>query len=379
MAEDLDPNKFHIFSPAQRKKIAITTMLLLLVLIPVLGFVYYNFAINRPAQNDKRITVKIEKGLGVSGISKQLRDQNLINSEFLFSFYVVSNHLQNSIQAGVYTIPAGTSIVKLTDLLQHGTDDIRITFLDGWRVEEYAREAVKKFNNIDYEQFIKLAKNDEGYLYPDTYFFNSDASEKDLVQKLQENFTLHTKNVLTESQLQKMGLTMNDAITLASIVEREVANDNDRPIVAGILLKRLKAGALLGADATTQYSVALIAFCAPGLPLNCFDGSKDCNLPNDIRQCLEKYGNTDSQRILSINWWPQSISQEEIQFNSPYNTRVVAGLPPAPISNPGIGAINAVINAKVTDYNFYLTDSHGVTHYAKTLEEHNRNAAIYLK
>jgi UPF0755 protein len=162
---------------------------------------------------------------------------------------------------------------------------------------------------------------------------------------------------LTPENLDKVGLSADQAIILASIVEREAAKDGDRPVVAAILVKRFKEGMKLDADATVQYAVATNTFS------NCLIRSSAPCSPEEIND---------------FTWWPASLTQADLDFDSPYNTRKYAVLPPTPICNPGLAALSVVATAQPTDYLFYLTDKTGVTHFAKTIEQHNANVAAYL-
>jgi len=126
-------------------------------------------------------------------------------------------------------------------------------------------------------------------------------------------------------------------VILASVVEREVSKKEDREIVAGILLKRLKNEWPLDADATIQYAVGV-----------------------------------------SKNWWPSSLKNADLEINSPFNSRKNKGLPPAPICNPSISAIEAVYAYRESPYWFYLDGSDGTTYFAETLEKHNENIATHL-
>lgn len=357
MPEELDPKKFHILTPKKQKILALIIFALFFIIGPILGSFYYKFAINRPSQITKEITLEIKSGESLDEIAGKLYSQGLLNSEILFKIYVIANKLDNKIQAGVYTIPAGTTVVQLTDILQHGTNDLAITFLEGWRVEEFALKANTNLNDVDYENFVALAGPSEGYLFPDTYYLNINISEKELLDVLRNNFEEKTRDVLTDEALQNVGLTKEQAVIFASIVEREVAKEDDRPIVAGILIKRWKNGELIGADATTQYAVAKIKV---GCELN---SRHICPSDDDAQQ---------------VQWWPKNLTIDDLNMDSPYNTRKVSGLPPTPISNPGISALKAVLNPVFTDYNYYLTDSEGITHYARTLEEHTANISNYL-
>jgi UPF0755 protein len=147
-----------------------------------------------------------------------------------------------------------------------------------------------------------------------------------------------------EGEISGSDLTLAGIVTLASIIERETKKDEERGVVAGILLNRLEIGMGLQADATVQYAIATI---------NCQGVTTDCD------------------------WWPQ-LSKENLTVNSPFNTYRFRGLPPAPIANPGMSSLKAAINPQATDYLYYLHDPEGIIHYAVTLAEHNENVRKYL-
>jgi UPF0755 protein len=306
--------------------------------LPAVFYLYYTTALNRPAQCDTEKVFVIEKGESAASIAQRLYDAELVNSKLLFNFYVVANNLQSKLQAGTYTIPAGCSVERLSELFQQGRSDIKVTFLEGWRVEEVAQEASLKFSNVTYQRFVDMAKDYEGQLFPDTYEFSVDADEGTIIDTMRSNFVTRTQDSTTDAALAKAGLSKEQVLILASIVEREVITENDRKIVAGILIKRLKEGMTLGADATTQYAVA------------------------------PKGG----------DWWPKGLTVDDLSNQSPYNTRKVGGLPPGPICSPGLVSIKSVIESLNTEYYYYLTDSQGISHFAATLEEHNRNISKYL-
>jgi UPF0755 protein len=330
--------KYHQLDPKNKSKYIAAAILFAVLVLPTSLYLYYTVALARPAQCDAEKVFVIERGEGTASISQRLYDEGLVNSRILFNIYVVVNRLQSKLQAGTYTIPAGCSINNLAQLFQQGRSDTTITFLEGWRVEEVAQAASAKFSNVDYQKFVALATDYEGELFPDTYEFNTDVDEETIVTAMRSTFTTKTQDSLTDAALAKVGLTGRQVLIVASIVEREVAISDDRKVVAGILLKRLREDMTLGADATTQYAVAP-------------KGS---------------------------DWWPRQLSGEDVAVDSPYNTRQVLGLPPGPICNPGLSSIKAVLEAQNTPYYYYVTDGQGVSHFAKTLEEHNRNIVKYL-
>lgn len=370
MVESLDPKKYHVLSQPQLTNLILIALLTIIIAVPTFGYLYYKIAINRPSQTEKELTFEIKKGDSITTVSDGLYKRGALNSQHLFNFYVKNNHLDSKIQAGVYTIPAGTSIVELAELFQHGTNDIQVTLLEGWRAEEIARALNQQLPNVGYNSFLNIAKTEEGYLFPDTYRFNKDTTEVEVLMELKNNFKKRTEDILTENALSKVGLTKTEALIFASIIEREVKLEDDRKIVAGILINRWKDNYKLEADATTQYAVAKDKFCIPD---TCRQENIVCKLSQEVLECPQ------NNQIFEINWWPQELLQYDLDFNSPYNTRKNIGLPPTPICNPSLAAIEAVLNYEDTNYFFYLTDMDGVTHYATTLEQHNNNVTEYLR
>ena len=173
----------------------------------------------------------------------------------------------------------------------------------------------------------------EGYMFPDTYRVAKDAKPEDVVQKMLENFNRKlTPEMRADIALQ--GKTIFDVITMASIIEREASDTEDRKIISGILWKRVEAGMALQADATLTYITGNGTF---------------------------------------------ALSADDLAVDSPYNTYKYPGLPVGPISNPGLDAILAAIYPKASPFWFYLHDKAGNPHYSKTFEEHKINKEKYLR
>ena len=355
MSEELDPEKYHILTPKKKRIVILILLFVFLIVIPVLSFGYYKAAVFRPSQTEKEGNFEIGKGDSVFEIASMLYEKEAINSEFLFILHVFLNRADTNIQAGSYTVPAGTSLVELVQQLNQGRNDVKLTFLEGWRVEQFAVLASNNLEKIDYHGFVERAKPYEGYLFPDTYFFNKDVEDEELIEKLRDTFDSKTEDILSDENFKKVGLTKEQAVIFASMVEREVKKADDRKIVAGILIKRWKEGTKLDVDATTQYSVALSRLCHG-----------------------EAYCTPSLEDIYEFNWWQNNLTRGELDTENPYNTRAVEGLPPSPISSVSLSSLSAVINYEETPYYFYLTDRDGVTHYATNIEEHNRNVSTYL-
>jgi UPF0755 protein len=197
---------------------------------------------------------------------------------------------------------------------------------------------IAKDLDIPEGEFLKHAE--EGYMFPDTYLIPKDASPAAVAEIMRDNFESKVGEELLEAA-GATGLTSNEVITLASIVEREGRTDEDRPVIAGILLKRIRAGWPLQADATLQYVLG-----------------------------YQPDGKT---------WWKTFLTENDKNVASPYNTYRYTGLPPFPIANPGLASIRSVINPVESEYWFYLHDPLGAVHYAETIEGHNANITSYLR
>lgn len=269
----------------------------------------------------------IKRGESLSTIADRLVEENLIRNALVFRIYTQVQGLTKKIQAGKYLLSPSSNISQLTAILIKGPADLKFTFPEGWRKEEYAKRLAANLNDFDYQNFLKQVIGLEGKLFPDTYLIPIDTGMAALIDIFTKNFAQKTSSLDFK----------NEDLILASIIEREAKTDADRQIVAGILTKRLEKGWPLQADATIQYA-------------------------------LGKEG----------NWWP-SLSKKDLELNSLYNTYKYKGLPPTPICNPGLASIKAALNPIKTSYWFYLSDNQGQIHYAQTLEEHNQNIAKYLK
>lgn len=278
----------------------------------------------------------VAKGEGVKVIAANLVEKNLIRSPISFYLGVKLLGIERQLQAGDFRLSRTMNTEAIARELTHGMEDVWVTTLEGWRSEEIATKLAKELD-IPETEFLRVAE--EGYMFPDTYFIPRDATAGAVAAILRKTFQEKVTDKMREDA-KKTGLTWNEVITLASIVEREGRTDDDRPVIAGILLKRLRADWPLQADATLQYALGY--------------------------QPFEK------------SWWKKSLTSEDKNVRSPYNTYRNPGLPPGPIANPGLASINAVIYAQETDYWYYLHDREGKAHYGRTAEEHERNIATYL-
>lgn len=317
-------------------KFLITVFLLVAISLTIIT-IWTNWALLPASSVKKEKIFVIAKGEDLGSIAKRLKREGLIKDPFIFRVYLKITGLDEKIQAGSYKLSPHVQPEKTASTLTKGRLDKWVTFVEGLRKEEVAQILNKEFG-IDKQEFI--SKSSEGELFPDTYLIPVDAKINDVLNILEKNFNKKFSSTLRKQATEK-GLTKEQALTLASIVEREAKTPEERPIIAGILIKRWKEGMRLAADATVQYALG--------------------------------YSEKENR------WWRKTLTNEDLDIDSPYNTRKNAGLPPGPICNPGLASIEAVINPKETPYYFYIHDKKGGVHYATTFEEHQENINKYLR
>ncbi|MBU0978286.1 MAG: endolytic transglycosylase MltG [Patescibacteria group bacterium] len=296
--------------------------------------------VNPSAQTPQKFVVA--KGESISSIGDKLTQTGLLRHPLVFRGAVY--YLQNSwtttgtsIQAGSFELSPAMNIWQIVKRLTQGSDDVWLTLLEGWRVEEIAQVAQNKLTNFSVPDFLDLARPLEGQLFPDTYLVPLEFSPDQLTTLLTTTFEKKVTTGLAE-EIAGSDRPLEEVIILASLVEREARGYDQMRQVAGVLEHRLKIGMALQVDATLQYA---------------------------------KGPSTQGE------WWaPPLVGDKKIV--SPYNTYLHPGLPPRPICNPGLEAIRAVLNPIETDNLYYLHAPDGQIYFAQTLEEHNRNVAKYL-
>ena len=289
---------------------------------------------------EKQIQVKIRDGISTAEIADRLAEKGVIKSPFKFRIIARLRGYDDKLRPGSYTFTAGMEDDEVFAKLLTGEKRlVKFTIPEGFGVKEIA-ERLNNLDLVDKAEFLKAAENftpydymrkrqnvfyaAEGFLFPDTYAVESDMEIDEILKLMTGTFDERlTKKMRTQAE--KMGLSIYELITLASLVEREVRFPEDRPIVAQVLLKRLKLNMPLQTDATLQYLM---------------DTPKE------------------------------DVSIEDTQIDSPYNTYQHVGLPPGPIANPGMAAIEAVLHPAETDYLYFVADRRGHNHYAYTYEEH---------
>lgn len=320
--------------------------ILLIPFILVAGFVgaFVWFYINaQPVSGVKTPqNFLIEKGTPASTIGTDLQKAGLIKSGLAFKLYTQITGTAGKMVPGEFNLTPNLNLFQMVSLILKGPTEVWVTIPEGLRREEVAVRFEKGLNRSSsfLTEFLDASNEFEGMLFPDTYLFPKDASASSVVNRMTRTFASKTNSLGVTS-----GLTYEQRIILASILERETKTDAERPVVAGILINRLNMGMPLQVDATVQYAVA------------------NTRCKNQIETC---------------SWW-EPVYSADLTVNSPFNTYKFAGLPPAPISNPGISSLKAAFNPTQNDYLYYIHDPSGQIHYAKTLTEQNANIQKYLR
>ncbi len=304
--------------------------------------------------SEQAITVIIEPGESLLEIADSLKQKKLIASKGLFIIVAKIANLTATAKAGEYQFYPKDNYRHLLGLLAEGAEEmnIKVTIPEGFTLKNIGDrlmeldlttaaewQEVVGINSLLLEQEFLIASglpagvDLEGYLFPDTYFFTKSATALQIATKMIDtmarSFPILTSN---DSRVQKM--SKHEILTLASIIEKEVRTESSMKLVADIFLKRLEIGMALQADSTVNYITG---------------------------------GNSPG------------VSLADLTIDSLYNTYEYSGLPPGPISNPGLQAINAVINPSQNEYFYFLTSADGEIYFAETHEEHVLNKQRYLK
>ena len=341
----------------KKYKIIIIVLATLLAIIFLVGF-YYNYETSPVSKNSEKVVVEIPQNTTASEIGQILKDKGVIKSTLFYKIYLKLNGI-NDLKASTYELDKNMRLSEIIDIIKKGNsykpDQITITFKEGLNVRKIAKLVEEETNNT-YDSFMELMNDNdyidslideywfltkdikntkiyyplEGYLFPNTYAFNNkDVTPKEIVKTMLDETDRELskfKEVLSGSKY-----TIHEIMTLASIVELEGANSDDRASVAGVFYNRIENDWSLGSDVTTYY-------------------------------------------YLKIDNFKQSLNGNKNLYtcDNAYNTRCTTfkGLPVGPISNPGLESINATINYKKHDYFYFVADCNGKTYLNKNSTGH---------
>ncbi len=292
----------------------------------------------------------IDPGESVFSISNRLEQAGIIPDARAFRIYLAWTGMDAYIQTGVFRLSPALNARSIAGMLQSATlTEVTFTVLPGWRMEEIAATLPTSGLSISPDEFLAAASapglfpdlipadaSAEGFLHPDTYILPRTTTAGQLVSVLVQAFLARLPADYAEAYAAR-GLTLHQAVTLASIIEREAVVDEEMPLIASVFYNRLAIGMKLQTDPTVQYALGF--------------------------------------NVLQNTWWTTPLSAADLQFDSPYNTYLYPGLPPGPISNPGLAALQAVAYPADSPYFYFQAkcDGSGLHNFAETFEEHEGN------
>lgn len=304
----------------------------------VSGYFYFNSLVSRPNDNQKPAdTVEVKEGASSAEVAESLEQLGAIRSSWAFLFYTKLSG--RKIRAGVYSLPYNLSIKELSEKFSSGEYLLtKITIPEGKRIEQIGAMLEDK-KIFAYKDVISAAAGSEGNFFPDTYYISRKTTASEFLQMMRDEYKKRTSGMnVTKEQL-----------ILASIIERESVNDEERPLVAGVYANRLAIDMKLEADPTVLYA-------------------HDSQFMRDI---------TPYEATQYTFWQPIEFSLYRT-IASPYNTYVNYGLPIAPICSPGLASIKAAQAPMKHNYYFFLHDAQGQIYPAENLQQHNKNIQDHL-
>jgi UPF0755 protein len=319
-----------------------------------LALLLHNKDLTQPVSSQQgEISLTIEPGESVPSITAKLEQSGLISNADALSDYLQYAGLDTSLKAGDYQLSPSMTPLQIAQAIQSSISaDVTLTILAGWRMEEIANALYSSGFNITSDEFINAAHTHpdgysfsaclpddslEGFYFPGSYTLPRVSTVRDLLSTILENFNAQVSSHLLDG-FSAQGLDLCQAVTLASIVQREAVVAEEMPLIASVFYNRLVAGSELASDPTVQYAL----------------------------------GYNQAQ----ATWWTNPLSAQDLQVSSPYNTYKRPGLPPGPISNPGSEALDAVAFPAESNYYYFRAacDGSGLHVFAETYAEHLENA-----
>jgi UPF0755 protein len=301
----------------------------------------------------------VAPGSTAADIGEQLQERGLIRSALVFRFAADQAGVGSSLAAGDYELSRSMSMTEIIEVLARGQvkRGLIATIPEGWRTEQIA-DRLEATGVSSRDEFLRAVATPssipdleilgspaptslEGYLFPETYEVPQKVPGPQVADLMIRMFNQRVGQQLRSNS--ELNLSPHQLLTVASIVEREAQQPSERPLIASVYLNRLARQLPLQADPTVQYAVA----------------------------------SRDGPRAASYGYWKQDLTEADLALDSPYNTYVHPGLPPAPICNPGEASIRAVLQPAQTDYLYFVAreDGSGLHLFARTLDEHNANVA----
>lgn len=335
-------------------------LLMIGVVVAVGVGIYFFFELGaRPSVKDDSVPFRINKGETIADVANDLHDRNLIRNTFVFRVRARMLNADQKVQAGDFLLRRNMTVDEVLESLSKARlNDREVTIIEGLRLEQIA--AIFASKGWDKNKFISAVRDEdwqfgflndkppgasvEGFLFPDTYKIPASFDEKQIVEMMLTRFGDQYNATLRQKAREGPGIYKT--VIMASLVEREAAKDDERPVIASVFYNRLVKNMPLETDPTAQYA-------------------RDTAL-------YQKDQNNFSK------WW-QPPTKEDLQIASPYNTYKNPGLPPGPICNAGLASLQAATEPYSTEYLYFVAtgDKDGSHAFAKTFEEHQANLKKY--
>lgn len=310
-----------------------TRTTVILVIVSLITWLYLGIA-SPPNQFPAGDIVTVPSKSSLKATTIELQKQGVVRSALGLRIVVTLMGGERKVIAGDYQFREPRDVFHVARTITTGAfglEPVKIRITEGATVRQMADILQYALPRFSKEAFLEKALPQEGYLFPDTYYFMPNATAESVIETMRTNFDAHMEPL--QADLQKSGKSLEDIVIMASLLEREASKSADRKMIAGVLWNRLDKKMLLQVDASFRY--------------------------------INGKGTFD-------------ITKQDLASESRYNTYKYPGLPPGPIGSPSLDSMQAAINPTPSKYLFYLADNTGVTHYAVTYAEHLRNKRIYL-
>jgi UPF0755 protein len=310
------------------------TSLIIILSCGIIALALYVCVIQPPSTFPTDELVSVPEGLTLSQVSNTLYNDGVIRSPLAFRILIKILGHERGVQAGDYQFKEPLDIFTIARSISIGAFGLEaqhILIPEGATTKQMSIIFSAKLQRFNQANFLTQAQPLEGYLFPDTYYFLPNATEDMVIQAMRQNFDDHEKQI--DPLVQASGRSLHDIVIMASIIEREARNSDDRRMISGVLWNRIDKKMALQVDVTFLYTIGKGTF---------------------------------------------QLTMKDLLSDSPYNTYVNKGFPPTPIGSPSLDSLIAAANPTKNDYYFYLADRNGVTHFSKTYKEHARKQRLYL-
>lgn len=321
----------------QRTWVRMLLVLSAVTLVLMTGTYFYGkdrYLRQGPLQQTKAIIV--EKGASVAKIASDLLELKIIDNAMIFRFGVQYHGMAAKLRAGEYEIPAGASMHSVASIIASGkTVKRRLTISEGLLTFQIL-DAVRAASGL--KGALPMVALNEGIFLPETYFYSYGDTRRGLLLRMRQKLKGELARLWTQRPAGSLLRTADEALVLASIIEKETGKKAERAHVSGVFHNRLRLGMALQSDPTVAYGVTM------------------------------------GKSVLK-----RPLTKADLRKVSPFNTYLIKGLPPAPIANPGLAAIRAAVLPLKTSDLYFVADGSGGHAFAKTLRDHNRNVAKWRK